>query len=278
MTVQLSLNAYSTCPNTDQLRESTLPYVDIFCVSLVPPRISAPATDWNVSQTMLEETGLPYEAHLVRFDAGEQKSPEFLALNPYGKIPAIIDPNGPGGKPLALFESGAILIYLAEKSCRFLAPGSAARYETLQWLMFQMAGIGPMFGQVGFFHKFAGKDYEDKRPRDRYVTEAKRLLEVLDGRLAGRRWIMILAACPLTTPASVNTPTTAASTAKIVARMIAVRRLNRESCARVTSSEPGMRPDGSSFRTGSRTFVSRVYSALTTRIVFRALAGMSAPS
>ena len=139
---------------------------------------------------MLEETGLPYEPHLVRFDAGEQKSPEFLALNPYGKIPAIIDPNGPGGKPLALFESGAILIYLADKSGRFLAPSSAARYETLQWLMFQMAGIGPMFGQVGFFHKFAGKDYEDKRPRDRYVAEAKRLLEVLDGRLAGRRWIM----------------------------------------------------------------------------------------
>ena len=139
---------------------------------------------------MLEETGLPYEPHLVRFDAGEQKSPEFLALNPYGKIPAIIDPNGPGGKPLALFESGAILIYLADKSGRFLAPTSAARYETLQWLMFQMAGIGPMFGQVGFFHKFAGKDYEDKRPRDRYVAEAKRLLEVLDGRLAGRRWIM----------------------------------------------------------------------------------------
>ena len=139
---------------------------------------------------MLEETGLPYEPHLVRFDAGEQKSPEFLALNPYGKIPAIIDPNGPGGKPLALFESGAILIYLADKCGRFLAPSSAARYETLQWLMFQMAGMGPMFGQVGFFHKFAGKDYEDKRPRDRYVAEAKRLLEVLDGRLAGRRWIM----------------------------------------------------------------------------------------
>jgi GST-like protein len=139
---------------------------------------------------MLEETGLPYEPHLVRFDAGEQKSPEFLALNPYGKIPAIIDPNGPGGTPLALFESGAILIYLADKCGRFLAPSSVARYETLQWLMFQMAGIGPMFGQVGFFHKFAGREYEDKRPRDRYVAEAKRLLEVLDGRLAGRRWIM----------------------------------------------------------------------------------------
>jgi GST-like protein len=139
---------------------------------------------------MLEETALPYEAHLVRFDADDQKSAEFRSLNPYGKIPAIIDPNGPGGKPLGLFESGAILIYLADKSGRFLAPASTARYETLQWLMFQMAGIGPMFGQVGFFHKFAGKDYQDKRPRDRYVAEAKRLLDVLDRRLAGRRWIM----------------------------------------------------------------------------------------
>jgi len=139
---------------------------------------------------MLEETGLPYEPHLVRFDAGEQKSPEFLALNPYGKIPAIIDPNGPGGKPLALFESGAILIYLADKCGRFLAPSSAARYETLQWLMFQMGGVGPMFGQVGFFVKFAGREFEDKRPRDRYVAEAKRLLAVLDKRLAGRQWIM----------------------------------------------------------------------------------------
>jgi GST-like protein len=139
---------------------------------------------------MLEETALPYEPHLVRFDTGDQKSPEFRSLNPYGKIPAIIDPNGPDGKPLPLFESGAILVYLADKSGRFLAPPSAARYETLQWLMFQVGGIGPMFGQVGFFHKFAGKDYEDKRPRDRYVAEAKRLLDVLDGRLKGRRWIM----------------------------------------------------------------------------------------
>ena len=119
----------------------------------------------------------------------EQKSPEFLALNPYGKIPAIIDPNGPGGKPLALFESGAILIYLADKSGRFLAPGSTARYETLQWLMFQMGGVGPMFGQLGFFHKFAGKDYEDKRPRDRYVAEARRLLAVVDKRLGESAWL-----------------------------------------------------------------------------------------
>ena len=139
---------------------------------------------------MLEETGLPYEAHLVRFDADDQKSAEFCSLNPYGKIPAIIDPNGPGGKPLPLFESGAILVYLADKSGQLLARGSAERYETLQWLIFQVAGIGPMFGQVGFFHKFAGREYEDKRPRDRYVAEARRLLEVLDARLAGRRWIM----------------------------------------------------------------------------------------
>ncbi|MBY4898607.1 glutathione binding-like protein [Cupriavidus sp. AU9028] len=139
---------------------------------------------------MLEETGLPYEPHLVRFDADDQLSPEFLSLNPNNKIPAILDPNGPEGKPLALFESGAILVYLADKSGKLLPAGPAARYETLQWLMFQMGGVGPMFGQLGFFHKFAGKDYEDKRPRDRYVAEARRLLRVLDGRLTGRQWIM----------------------------------------------------------------------------------------
>jgi GST-like protein len=139
---------------------------------------------------MLEETGLPYEPHLVSFETNDQLSPEFLSLNPNNKIPAIIDPNGPGGQPLALFESGAILIYLAEKTGQFLPTDPAARYETLQWLMFQMGGIGPMFGQLGFFHKFAGKDYEDKRPRDRYVAETKRLLKVLDQRLEGRDWIM----------------------------------------------------------------------------------------
>ncbi len=139
----------------------------------------------------LEELGLPYEPHLVSFEKNEQLSPEFLSLNPNNKIPAIIDPNGPGGEPLALFESGAILVYLADTAGKRLLPnGEAARYETLQWLMFQMGGIGPMFGQVGFFVKFAGKDYEDKRPRDRYVAEAKRLLAVLDQRLEGRRWIM----------------------------------------------------------------------------------------
>jgi len=139
---------------------------------------------------MLEETGLPYEAHLVNFQSNDQMSPEFLSLNPNNKIPAILDPDGPGGKPLALFESGAILLYLAEKSGQFLPQDAAGRYETLQWLMFQMGGIGPMFGQLGFFHKFAGKDYEDKRPLGRYVAESKRLLGVLDQRLQGRDWLM----------------------------------------------------------------------------------------
>ncbi|MEX6501041.1 glutathione S-transferase N-terminal domain-containing protein [Pseudomonas zhanjiangensis] len=139
---------------------------------------------------MLEETGLAYEPHLVSFERNEQLSPEFLSLNPNNKIPAILDPNGPDGEPLALFESGAILIYLAEKTGQLLPEDPAGRYETLQWLMFQMGGIGPMFGQVGFFNKFAGKDYEDKRPLQRYIEEAKRLLGVLDRRLDGRQWLM----------------------------------------------------------------------------------------
>ena len=139
---------------------------------------------------MLEEIGLPHEAHLVSFETNDQMSPEFLSLNPNNKIPAILDPNGPGGKPLAMFESGAILLYLAEKSGKLLPADPAKRYETLQWLMFQMGGIGPMFGQLGFFHKFAGKAFEDKRPRDRYVVESKRLLAVLNQRLAVQAWIM----------------------------------------------------------------------------------------
>lgn len=139
---------------------------------------------------MLEELGLPYEPHLVSFERNDQMSPEFLSLNPNNKIPAILDPNGPDGQPLALFESGAILVYLADKTDSLLAPGASGRYETLQWLIFQMGGIGPMFGQIGFFNKFAGKDYEDKRPLQRYVDEAKRLLAVLDQRLEGRDWIM----------------------------------------------------------------------------------------
>jgi GST-like protein len=158
-----------------------------------PERIqlySLPTPNGVKVSIMLEETGLPYEPHTVNFGANDQMTPEFLSLNPNNKIPAILDPEGPGGKPLALFESGAILIYLADKSGQLLPEHGAARYETIQWLMFQMGGIGPMFGQLGFFHKFAGKDYEDKRPRDRYVDEAKRLLNVLEQRLTGRKWLM----------------------------------------------------------------------------------------
>jgi GST-like protein len=139
---------------------------------------------------MLEEIGLPYEAHLVDFNKDDQKTPEFLSLNPNGKIPAIIDPNGPGGQPLGLFESGAILQYLAEKTGKLIPADPARRWQVIQWVHFQMAFVGPMFGQVGFFHKFAGKDYEDKRPRDRYVGESKRLLGVMDQHLDGRQWFM----------------------------------------------------------------------------------------
>ena len=139
---------------------------------------------------MLEEIGLPYEVHLIDFGKNDQQTPEFLSLNPNGKIPAILDPDGPGGKPMGLFESGAILHYLADKTKKLLPSDPARQWETLAWVHFQMGGIGPMFGQVGFFNKFAGKDFEDKRPRDRYVNEAKRLLGVLDKRLDGREWIM----------------------------------------------------------------------------------------
>ena len=138
---------------------------------------------------MLEETGLPYEPHLVVIGDNESWTPEFLSLNPNGKIPAIIDPNGPDGKPLALFESGAILTYLADKTGMFL-PDGARRYETLQWVFWQVGHIGPFFGQVGFFHKFAGRHWDDKRPLHRYADESKRLLKVLDDRLSGREWVM----------------------------------------------------------------------------------------
>jgi len=157
-----------------------------------PDRIqlySLPTPNGVKVSIMLEETGLPYEPHLVKFDTQDQMSPEFLSLSPNNKIPAILDPNGPDGKPLPLFESGAILIYLADKAKQFIPRDCAGRYETIQWLMFQMGGIGPMFGQLGFFNKFAGKDYEDQRPRDRYVAESKRLLGVLNRRLADRTWI-----------------------------------------------------------------------------------------
>ena len=151
---------------------------------------SLPTPNGVKASIMLEEIGLPYEPHLVRFDTDDQLSPEFLSLNPNNKIPAILDPDGPGGKPLALFESGAILLYLADKTGKLIPADPAARYQTIQWVMFQMGGVGPMFGQLGFFHKFAGKEYEDKRPRDRYVAESRRLLGVLEKHLTGRDWIM----------------------------------------------------------------------------------------
>jgi GSH-dependent disulfide-bond oxidoreductase len=138
----------------------------------------------------LEELGLAYEPHLVDFATNDQMSEEFISLNPNNKIPAIIDPNGPDGKPLALWESGAILMYLAEKTGKLIPANAVGRYRALQWVFFQVGGVGPMFGQLGFFHKFAGKDYEDKRPRDRYAGESKRLLGVLDKHLEGKDWVM----------------------------------------------------------------------------------------
>ncbi|KSB91614.1 glutathione S-transferase [Caulobacter vibrioides] len=158
-----------------------------------PDRIqlySLPTPNGVKVSIMLEEVGLPYEPHLIDIGKNETWTPEFLSLNPNGKIPAIIDPDGPGGKPFGLFESGAILVYLAEKTGKLLPADPAARYETLQWVFFQMAAVGPMFGQLGFFHKFAGREYEDKRPLERYRAESQRLLGVLETRLEGRDWLM----------------------------------------------------------------------------------------
>ncbi|MDG1170963.1 MAG: glutathione S-transferase N-terminal domain-containing protein [Sulfitobacter sp.] len=137
----------------------------------------------------LEEMGIPYEAHKVTLSDADVKSPEFLSLNPNNKIPAIIDPNGPDGTAVGIFESGAILIYLAEKSGMLIGQTGAERAHVLQWLMFQMGGLGPMLGQLGFFYKFAGSEWEDKRPQQRYIAEAKRLLGVLDRALEGKDWI-----------------------------------------------------------------------------------------
>ena len=150
---------------------------------------SLPTPNGQKVAIMLEETGLDYEPHLVSFDENDQKSDAFTSLNPNGKIPAIIDPTGPDGQALGIFESGAILIYLAEKAGQFLPADPAGRWEVIQWLMWQMGGLGPMFGQVGFFVRFAGKEIEDPRPRQRYLDEAKRLLGVLDGQLQGRDWV-----------------------------------------------------------------------------------------
>ncbi|MCW2240009.1 glutathione S-transferase N-terminal domain-containing protein [Azospirillum canadense] len=151
---------------------------------------SAPTPNGVKVSIMLEEIGLPYEPHFVAIMKNETWTPDFLSLNPNGKIPAIIDPDGPGGKPLALFESGAILLYLAEKTGKLLPADPARRYETIQWVFFQMGAVGPMFGQLGFFHKFAGREIEDKRPLERYRAESQRLLGVLEQRLDGRDWIM----------------------------------------------------------------------------------------
>ena len=150
---------------------------------------SLPTPNGVKASIMLEEIGLAYEPHLVDITKNETWTPDYLSLNPNGKIPAILDPDGPGGKPLVLFESGAILIYLADKTGKLLPLDPAERYQTIQWVMWQMGGLGPMFGQLGFFHKFAGREYEDKRPRDRYAAESRRLLGVLETRLEGRDWI-----------------------------------------------------------------------------------------
>lgn len=150
-----------------------------------------PTPNGQKVSVMLEELGLPYDAHRVDISdaASDQFTPEFLSIAPNNKIPAILDPDGPGGAPIGLFETGAILIYLGDKAGRFLPREGAKRYEVIQWLMWQMGGVGPMFGQVGFFHKYKGSEIEDPRPRQRYYDESKRLLGVLDRLLEGREWM-----------------------------------------------------------------------------------------
>ena len=150
---------------------------------------SFPTPNGVKASIALEEMEIPYEAHLVTLADADVKSPEFLSLNPNNKIPAIVDPNGPDGAPIGLFESGAILIYLAEKSGKLMGQTAAEKATTIQWLMFQMGGLGPMLGQMGFFVKFAGSQWEDKRPQQRYVDEAKRLLAVLEKQLDGQDWV-----------------------------------------------------------------------------------------
>ena len=150
---------------------------------------SFPTPNGVKASIALEELGLAYEAHKVTLADADVKSPEFLSLNPNNKIPAIIDPDGPDGSPIGLFESGAILIYLAEKTGKLMGTNATEKAHTIQWLMFQMGGVGPMFGQLGFFYKFAGSEIEDKRPVERYIGEAKRLLSVVDRALEGKDWI-----------------------------------------------------------------------------------------
>jgi GST-like protein len=149
---------------------------------------SFPTPNGVKASIALEEMGIPYEAHKVTLSDVDVKSPEFLSLNPNNKIPAIVDPNGPDG-PIGLFESGAILIYLAEKSGKLMRNTPAEKAKVIQWLMFQMGGLGPMLGQLGYFYKFAGSEIEDPRPRERYINEAKRLLAVLEKEMDGKDWI-----------------------------------------------------------------------------------------
>ncbi len=150
---------------------------------------SFPTPNGVKASIALEEMGLDYDPHTVTLADADVKSAEFLSLNPNNKIPAIIDPKGPDGAPITLFESGAILIYLAEKTGQLLPTSGQGRASTLQWLMFQMGGVGPMFGQMGFFVKFKGAEVDDPRPRERYVDEAKRLLAVVEKQLEGKEWL-----------------------------------------------------------------------------------------
>lgn len=136
---------------------------------------------------MLEECGLPYTIHPIDISTDVQFSPEFVAINPNSKIPAIVDPDGPDGKPYTLFESGAILMYLAEKSGRFLPRDMARRYEVIQWVMFQMGGVGPIFGQVHHFRRAAKETVP--YAINRYSTECRRLYGVLNARLEGREYL-----------------------------------------------------------------------------------------
>jgi len=148
---------------------------------------SWPTPNGHKVHILLEECGLPYRAIPVNIGAGDQFAPEFLAISPNNKIPAITDPDGPDGKPISLFESGAILLYLAGKTGRFLPEDVRGRYEVLQWLMFQMGGVGPMLGQNHHFRQYA----PEKLPYaiDRYTNEARRLYGVIDRRLAASPWL-----------------------------------------------------------------------------------------
>lgn len=150
---------------------------------------SFPTPNGQKASIMLEEIGLPYEAHRVTLKDADVRSPEFLSLNPNSKIPAILDPEGPGGRPLRLWESGAILLYLAEKAGTLLGRSEADRWRVVQWVMWQMGGVGPMFGQFNWAVRYAGREIEDPRVRERFAGEARRLLRVLEGALEGKEWV-----------------------------------------------------------------------------------------